>query len=103
MVRSGHPLRAKERKHPLPQRKSGIVELRKNRRRRMHNLDIKTDLKKTIKSFVGSVKAEKSKEATEQLKTVYKKIDKAAKRNILHKNTAARRKSRLSRMLAAGK
>jgi len=42
----------------VPQRKSGIKELRKNRARQMHNLDIKTDLKKTTKKFLVSVKEE---------------------------------------------
>jgi len=66
----------------------------------MHNLDIKTDLKKTIKKFNVAVTDKKSGEAQDLLKTVHKKLDKAAKRNILHKNTAARRKSRFSRALS---
>jgi len=84
----------------LPQRRSAIKELRKTRSRRMHNLDIKTDLKKTIKKFNVAVTDKKSGEAQDLLKTVHKKLDKAAKRNILHKNTAARRKSRFSRALS---
>lgn len=76
--------------------------MRKNRKNRMQNLDIKTDLKKTLKTFVATV-TKKEGDAAEKLKTVYKKLDKAAKRNILHKNTVARRKSRLSRMLNSSK
>lgn len=85
----------------MPQRKSGIKELRKNRRQRMHNLDIKTDLKKTIKKYVASVEENKTTEAADNLKVVFKKLDKATKVNILHKNTAARRKARFSRLLAS--
>ena len=84
----------------MPQRRSGIKELRKNRTRHLHNLDIKTDLKKTIKKFLASVNENKLEEAKESLKTVYKKLDKAAKRNIIAKNTAARRKSRFSKAVA---
>jgi len=83
----------------LPQRKSALKELRKNRRRRMHNLDIKTDLKKTIKKFFASVRDKNKEEAVANLQMVYKKLDKAAKRNIMHDNTASRRKSRLSKLL----
>ena len=83
----------------VPQRRCAIKELRKNRKNHLHNLDIKTDLKKTIKSFRTSVSAQKKDEAAEQLKDVYKKIDKATKRNLLHKNTAARRKSSYSKLL----
>lgn len=84
----------------MPQRKSGITELRKNRSRQMHNLDIKTDLKKTIKKYVASIDAKNKDEAVSNLKLVYKKFDKATKRNILKKNTASRRKSYYSKLLA---
>lgn len=83
----------------MPQRRCAIKELRKNRKRRLHNLDIKTDLKKTIKSFVAAVNEKNTEKAESGLKLVYKKLDKAAKTNILHKNTASRRKAHFSRAL----
>jgi small subunit ribosomal protein S20 len=85
----------------VPSRKSGITELKKNRKRRLHNLDIKTDLRKTIKTFHAAIDAKKKDEAQSNLKLVYKKLDKATKRNIINKNTASRRKSRFSRQLAS--
>lgn len=85
----------------MPQRYSGVKELRKNRKRHMHNLDIKTDLKKTIKSYIKSVEEKNGDEAKSNLKVVYKKLDKAAKRGILQKNTAGRRKSRYARLLTS--
>jgi small subunit ribosomal protein S20 len=85
----------------LPQRRTGIQELRKNHKNRFHNLDIKTTLKKTIKSFKADIASDKKDDAQAKLKDVYKKIDKAAKRNLMHKNTAARRKSQLAKALAA--
>ena len=84
----------------MPQRNSAKKELRKTFKRRLHNLDIKTDLRKTIKKFLLSVATKNTPEAGTNLKVVYKKLDKAAKRNVMHKNTAARRKSRYSRLLA---
>ena len=83
----------------MPQRRTAIKDLRKNHTRHMRNLDIKTDLKKTLKAFSTAVTT-KNGNTKELLKTLYKKIDKAAKRNVMHKNTAARRKSRYSRLLA---
>ncbi len=85
----------------MPQRKAGITELKKNRTKRMHNLDIKTDLRKTIKSFLASVESKDQKESQTKLKLVYKKIDKAAKRNILKANTASRRKARFSKLVGS--
>lgn len=85
----------------MPQRRSGIKELRKNRKNRLNNLDIKTDMKKTIKQFLSSVDAKNKEDAKTNLKAVYKKLDKATKRNIIQKNTASRRKSRFSKLLAS--
>ena len=86
----------------MPQRRTAIKELRKNRTRHMHNLDIKTDLKKTLKQFTQTVSTKKD-GAAELLKNVYKKIDKAAKRKVIHKKTAARRKAKFAKLIAATK
>jgi len=85
----------------LPQRKTSAKELRKTFSRRLHNLDIRTDLRKTIKKFLTVVQAKNKAQAQSELKIVFKKLDKAAKRNVLPKNTAGRRKSRFSRLVAA--
>ena len=86
----------------MPQRKTGVKELKKNKARRLHNIDIKTELKKTIKEYLQAV-ASKPEEAKTLLNTLYKKLDKAAKRNILNKNTASRRKARFAKLLSAKK
>ena len=83
----------------LPQRRTAIKALRINHQRRLSNLDIKTDIKKAVKKFRSFIAAKNKEEATKALHILYKKFDKAAKRNILHKNTAARRKSTFSRLL----
>ncbi len=83
----------------MPQRRNAIKALRVNHKKHMANLDIKTDLKKTVKNFLSLVNKKSKEEAKAALSAVYKKIDKAAKRNIFSKNTAARRKSRFSRLL----
>ena len=85
----------------MPQRRCAVKDLRKNDHRQSHNLDIKTDLRKTIKKYLGLIQQKNKPEATSTLKVVYKKLDKAAKRNVLPKNTASRRKSRFSRLLTS--
>jgi small subunit ribosomal protein S20 len=89
-----------KRSRQVPQRKTGIKELKKNKARKLHNLDIKTDLRKTVKSFMELV-GSKPEEARTFLNTLYKKFDKAAKRNIMSKNTASRRKARYAKLLIA--
>ena len=84
----------------MPQRRTAIKDLRRSHTRHMRNLDIKTDLKKTVKKFLTAA-TEKKADAQELLKTLYKKMDKAAKRKTMHKKTAARRKSRFAKLLSA--
>ena len=83
----------------MPQRRTAIKDLRKSHTKHLHNLQIKTDLKKTVQKFTKA-SADKKADATELLKEIYKKFDKASKRNVMHKKTAARRKSRFARSLA---
>ena len=83
----------------MPQRRTAIKDLRKAHTKHLHNLQIKTDLKKTIKKFVTAA-SDKKADVKDLLKEIYKKFDKAAKRNVMHKKTAARRKSRFAKLLA---
>ncbi len=84
----------------MPQRRTAIKDLRKAHTKHLLNLQIKTDLKKTIKKFTTAVRDKKA-DTQELLKEIYKKFDKAAKRGVCHKKTAARRKSRFAKLLAA--
>lgn len=65
----------------------------------MHNLDIKTEIKKTVKKFQDFVAQKNKNEAVSTLRILFKKFDKAVKTNLFHRNTASRRKSRFSRLL----
>ena len=82
----------------MPQRRASFKALRQNIIHHDHNLEIKKDLKKTIKDFLQSVEQKNSNDAKSNLKIAYKKLDKAAKRNIISKNTSSRRKSRLAKL-----
>ena len=67
-------------------------------RRRVFNDRRRRAMKKSIKSIEKLVRDEKISEAKELLPTAYKAIDKAAGRGIIKKNTAARKKARVSRI-----
>lgn len=58
--------------------------------------DAISDIIKKIKKLVA---ASDVKGAEAMLSRAYKAIDKACKTNLIHKNTAARKKSRLTKML----
>ena len=81
----------------MPQRRNARKELRKQRKHVSHNLDIKTSLRKAIRKLLTEVKEKKADDAKTTLRLVFKKLDKSVKRNLLHKNTVAHRKSRLSK------
>ncbi len=84
----------------MPQRKTALKRLRVDKKKHLHNLKIKIELKKITKKFLSLVSAKKLEEAKENFKQVVVKLDKAVSRGIVHKNTAARKKSRFSKRLA---
>ena len=67
----------------------------------MNNLDVKTELRKNVKKFKSFIASKNKEEAKKMLPLLYKNFDKAAKRNVFHKNTVSRRKSLVSRLLAS--
>jgi len=75
----------------MPITKSAIKTLRKDRRRRLINIKIKDVLRKAVKEF-----AKKPSEKT--IQKYYSAIDTAVKKNMLHKNKAARLKSKVKKL-----
>ena len=65
----------------------------------MRNKAINSDLKTNIKKANAAI--ETGDNSVEAVKTAIKKIDKAAAKGVLHKNTAARKKSALAKKLNA--
>ncbi|MBF0619619.1 MAG: 30S ribosomal protein S20 [Candidatus Omnitrophica bacterium] len=82
----------------MPQRKCAVKALKQNRKSQMHNLDMKSALRKATKEFMAATKTD-LKKAAELLPLVYKKIDKAAKKNVLNKKNASHKKSKYARFL----
>ena len=69
-------------------------------KKRIFNIRRKVVLHDEVKTFQDHLKAGNTKEAMALLPTVYKAIDKAAKRGVIKANTASRKKSRLTIQLA---
>lgn len=83
----------------MPITASAKKALRQNIRRRERNFARKKDLKEAIKELKRLILRKNSESALQQLSLVYKKLDKAAKVNLVKKNTASRLKSRLTLLL----
>ncbi len=59
----------------------------------------KSEIKTYIKKFEAAVASENFDEARELLKTIDKKLKRAAHKNVLHSNNASRKVSRLTKKL----
>jgi small subunit ribosomal protein S20 len=78
--------------------RSQIKRNRTNERRRQRNRAVKSELRTRVKTALTAAGDEGTGE--EALRVALKKIDKAASKGVIHKNAAARRKSRLTRAVA---
>ena len=79
--------------------KSAIKRIRQNERRRLRNRAMRSKIR-------GTVKAARAAEGTARVAVVLEAIrvlDKAVSKGVIHRNTAARKKSSLARSLAAAK
>ncbi|WP_027717856.1 30S ribosomal protein S20 [Desulfovirgula thermocuniculi] len=82
----------------MPNTKSAAKKLRVIRRRTLRNKMLKSALRTTIKKYEKAIEAGASiEEIREKLRQALRALDKAVSKGILHKNTAARKKSRLAK------
>lgn len=80
----------------MPVIKQAIKKVRQDKRKAQINLKVKSAYKKTVSGF-------RKAPSTAGLKEVYRKLDTAAKTNVIHKNKASRLKSRLSKLIKGAK
>lgn len=76
----------------MPVTKQAIKKVRQDKRKAVINLHVKKNYKEAVK------KLRKTPTVT-NLTQAYKQLDRAAKTNVIHKNKAARLKSRLTKLL----
>jgi len=79
--------------------KSAKKALRQSIRRRAKNLAYKDKIKSLLKEARSLVSQKKIKEAKALLSKIYKALDKAAKKGVIKKNTASRKKSRIAKAM----
>lgn len=79
--------------------KAAKKALRQSQRRRAINIKRRTNLKILLKEVKLLISQKKIEEAKKLLPKVYKVLDKSAKVGLIKKNTASRRKSRISKLI----
>lgn len=82
----------------MPITKSAQKALRQNIKRRNKNRQTKKRIKEVLKEIKILISQKKIEEAKKLLPLVYKSLDKAAKTGLIKKNTAARKKSRITKL-----
>ena len=78
--------------------KSALKRARQNEIRRIRNKSVKTRVKNIIKDLKLAIDGESKEAVPEKLNAAKSAVDKAAKKGVLHRRTAARKISRLSRL-----
>ena len=86
----------------MPIIKSAIKQMKQNRTARVRNKHYGSHMKSMIKLVLGYVETGELEKAKKILPDVIRAIDMASKKNIIHENNAAHKKSRVQRALNKG-
>ena len=81
--------------------RSAIKRNRQNKKRRVHNRVFRGSARTQVRKARDAIVAGEKKMAVEEVKQAIIKLDRVAAKGIIHKNNAARRKSRLMKQLAS--
>ncbi len=79
--------------------KSAIKRARQNEKRRLRNKSSKTRIKNIVKDVRLAVSEKSNETALAELDIAKSIIDNAAKKGVIHRKTASRKISRLSRLV----
>ncbi|KOY80983.1 30S ribosomal protein S20 [Lysinibacillus sp. FSL H8-0500] len=80
----------------MPNIKSAIKRVKVNEKANLANSQAKSAMRTTVKKAENAVAANADNKQ-ELLQAAYKSLDKAASKGLIHKNAAARKKSRLAK------
>ena len=87
----------------MPSSNSAKKRLRQDKVRRLRNRSTKSAMKTQIKKVTAAADAGDIETAEKEFVSAARKLDKAGAKKVIHRNTAARYKSRLQRRILAAK
>ena len=85
----------------MPNIKASVKSIKQDEKRHARNVLVKTNIKKAQKKVLEAIANNNVTEAKSLLALADKAIDKAAASNTIHRNTAARKKSKLAKKVNA--
>lgn len=87
----------------MPNSPSAKKRLRQNEKRRLANRAVRSAMRTQIRKVREAVQAGNMTDAETQRRLADNRLDRAAARGVIHRNTAARMKSRLQALLKRAK
>lgn len=81
--------------------KSAIKRIRQNEKRRVRNAAVRSSMRTAVKGARESIAEGQAAPAQETVLRTIRLLDKAVTKGVIHRNVAARKKSRLTRQLNA--
>jgi small subunit ribosomal protein S20 len=81
--------------------KSAMKRIRQSEKRRLRNAAVRSTVRTSVKGARAAIGGGPADQARETLQATIQILDKAVTKGVIHKNTAARKKSRLTRQLNA--
>jgi len=84
----------------LANTQSAIKRNRQNEKRRLRNRNVRGKARTQVKKAKEAIQTGDREAAIANVKEAVKSLDRAASKGVIHKNNAARRKSRLFKQLA---
>ncbi|NUM25938.1 MAG: 30S ribosomal protein S20 [Candidatus Buchananbacteria bacterium] len=85
----------------MPVKKAAFKALRQSKRKANINLKVKSDIIALTRRINKAILAKDEAKAKDWLKQLIKKVDKATQNKVMKKNTAGRKKSRLTKAVNA--
>ncbi|MEM6470186.1 MAG: 30S ribosomal protein S20 [Planctomycetota bacterium] len=83
----------------MPNTASAKKRLRQNAKLRLHNRSMRSRMRTQIRKVREAVASGDAETAQSEFRVAVKRLDQAAAKNLIHKNAAARSKSRLSKLV----
>jgi small subunit ribosomal protein S20 len=81
--------------------RSALKRIRTSEKRRVRNMAVRTGVRTAVKTTRTALAGSDVQEARDSLARAIQLLDKAVTKGVVHKNAAARKKSRLTRQLNA--
>ncbi|MBU0568901.1 30S ribosomal protein S20 [bacterium] len=83
----------------MPSHKSAKKRMKQDKKRNLSNKSLKSEVRTSIKKLSAEIEGKNLEEAKVSLNKTVSLLDKAAKKELIHKNAASRKKAQLTKKI----